>query len=113
MMKFEETAEVGGVRDECRHGTRLTLRCHQCDDEKREREKRATVITADDKINHPAHYMACGLESITVIEAFSLSFSLGNVCKYVLRCDRKGEGLEDLKKARWYLEREIARRERP
>jgi hypothetical protein len=39
-----------------------------------------------------------------------MSFCLGNVVKYVYRCNLKG-GVEDLKKARWYLDREIARRE--
>lgn len=65
----------------------------------------------NDSINHPAHYQsATGLEAIQVIEAFGLGFSLGNVVKYVLRAPKKG-GTEDLKKARWYLDREIARLE--
>ena len=66
-----------------------------------------------DMVNHPSHYKsASGLESIDVIEAFELGFGLGNTVKYILRHDKKGNPLEDLKKARWYLEREIARRER-
>lgn len=63
-----------------------------------------------DPVNNPSHYQAGGLESIDVIEAFELNFRLGNVVKYVLRADRKGKALEDLKKARWYLDREISKR---
>jgi hypothetical protein len=49
------------------------------------------------------------MEAIDVIEAFSLGFRLGNAVKYILRAGRKGEAVEDLKKARWYLDREISR----
>lgn len=63
-------------------------------------------------VNHPAHYQsATGLEAIDVIDAFGLGFCLGNVVKYVLRHGKKN-GLEDLKKARWYLDHEIARCEK-
>ena len=63
-------------------------------------------------VNHPAHYQgAAGLEAIDVIEAFDLGFCLGNVVKYVLRHGKKN-GLEDLRKARWYLDREILRMEK-
>lgn len=63
---------------------------------------------SDDTV-HPAHYRSSsGLEAIDAIEAFGLGFCLGNVVKYVLRAARKGRYLEDLKKARWYLDREIA-----
>jgi len=46
-----------------------------------------------------------------VIEAFGLGFHLGNVVKYILRCGKKDADIQELKKARWYLEREIANRE--
>jgi len=59
-------------------------------------------------INHPPHYTAGGIEAIAVIEAFGLGFRLGNAVKYILRAGRKSPGtLEDLKKARWYLDHEI------
>lgn len=61
-------------------------------------------------VNHPPHYSANGVEAMDVIEAFGLGFHLGNVVKYVLRADRKGTPAVDLKKARWYLDREIQRR---
>lgn len=60
-----------------------------------------------DMVNSPPHYKSGGLESIDVIEAFGLGFSLGNAVKYILRHDKKGKPLEDLKKARWYIERAI------
>jgi hypothetical protein len=64
-----------------------------------------------DAVNHPPHYQsAAGIEAIDVIEAFDLGFCLGNTVKYVLRAGKKGDALEDLKKAAWYLAREIARR---
>jgi hypothetical protein len=63
----------------------------------------------DDKTN-PAHYKSkAGIEAIDVIEAFNLGYCLGNVIKYVLRAEKKGEKLADLKKARWYLNRYIDR----
>ena len=57
---------------------------------------------------NPAHYKHLGVECIQMAE--HMSFCLGNVVKYVYRCNLKG-GVEDLRKARWYLDREIARRE--
>lgn len=63
-----------------------------------------------DPVHAPAHYrhLPGGLEVIDVTE--TLGFCLGNVVKYVLRADHKGEPIQDLQKARWYLDREIARR---
>jgi hypothetical protein len=62
-----------------------------------------------DAINHPPHYNTGGIEVIDFIEAKSLSYHLGNVIKYIARADHKGDRLENLKKAKWYLEREIAK----
>ena len=60
-----------------------------------------------DPVHNPLHYKSGGIEVIDVIEAFELGFHLGNVVKYVLRAGRKGDALEDLEKAAWYLDREI------
>lgn len=61
-----------------------------------------------DVINHPPHYKSkSGLEAIDVIEGFGLGFHLGNVVKYILRAGRKDHLLQDLRKSRWYLDREI------
>jgi hypothetical protein len=66
----------------------------------------------DDPIHHPAHYTFGAIEVIDAIEAWGLGFHLGNVVKYVARAGRKGDKLADLRKARWYLDREIGRIER-
>lgn len=60
-----------------------------------------------DAVNHPAHYKVGGIETIDFIEAKDLSYHLGNVVKYVTRADHKGNKLEDLRKAQWYLTRAI------
>lgn len=60
-----------------------------------------------DNINHPQHYTFGGIEVIDAIEAWGLSFHLGNVVKYVARASKKGRMIEDLQKARWYLTRAI------
>ena len=64
-----------------------------------------------DIINSPSHYTDGGIETIDFIEAKKLDYHLGNVVKYVSRAGKKdpAKKLEDLKKARWYLEREIGR----
>ena len=67
-----------------------------------------------DAVNHPPHYGGEDnpYEAIKVIEAWGLGFCLGNVVKYISRADKKGLSLEDLKKAAWYLNREIEQREK-
>jgi len=67
-----------------------------------------------DNVNHPSYYQSCtGLEVIDVIESFDLDFHAGNVVKYTLRAKKKGKYLEDLKKARWYLDRLIEINSKP
>lgn len=61
-------------------------------------------------INHPSHYNTGRIEVIDVIEDWHMNFNLGNVIKYVARADHKGNPAEDLKKALWYLRREMKRR---
>ena len=65
-----------------------------------------------EKVNNPDHYQSSRLEAIEVIEAFNLNFSLGSAIKYILRSGKKpGEAAdEDLKKAIWYLQREVDRK---
>jgi len=61
-------------------------------------------------INHPDHYGGKDntYEAIKIIEAYDLNFSLGNVIKYVLRAGKKSENaIEDLEKAKWYVQRQI------
>jgi hypothetical protein len=73
--------------------------------------KTVAVVSSGTSINdmiNPAHYKAGGIETIDFIEAKKLNYHLGNVVKYITRADLKGERLENLKKAKWYLDREIA-----
>jgi hypothetical protein len=67
----------------------------------------------EEKVNNPEHYHYGTCEAIKVIEAWGLGFCLGNVVKYISRSGRKvgSDELEDLKKAQWYLNREIEKRE--
>ena len=65
----------------------------------------------NDPIVRPAHYTFSAIEPIDVIEMWALGFHLGNVLKYLARAGRKGSKLDDLRKARWYLDREIKRME--
>lgn len=68
-----------------------------------------------DMINHPPHYKGvagcgrcgCEIEAIQITERHN--FNRGNALKYILRAGKKGAELEDLQKARWYIEREIGR----
>ena len=60
-----------------------------------------------DPVNNPAHYTVGGIETIDFIEAKKLGYNLGNVIKYLTRADHKGNKMEDLRKAQWYLAREI------
>lgn len=70
-----------------------------------------------DPVNHPAHYTSSpakcrcgeGIECIQITE--HMGFNLGNAVKYLWRCDLKKDAIEDLKKAKWYIERELAKRE--
>lgn len=60
-----------------------------------------------DSINHPSHYNTGNIEVIDAIDDWNLSFCLGNVVKYIARAGHKGDRVEDLKKAAWYLRHEI------
>ena len=65
------------------------------------------LVRQVDFVNHPAHYKVGGIEVIDFIESKNFGYNLGNVIKYVSRADHKGNKLEDLEKAQWYLTREI------
>lgn len=58
-------------------------------------------------ISHPAHYCYSEYEPKDVIRAWELNFNLGNAVKYIARAGRKDDILQDLKKARQYLDFEI------
>lgn len=111
-----------GEQDVCKEGE-----CCGCHSQKiADFDPTLTNITREpiDVINHPPHYtgVKCAtwaegevyladIECIDMIEALGFGYHLGNVFKYIWRAGRKGDALEDLKKAKWYLEREIERLE--
>lgn len=74
------------------------------------------ALEKTDNVNHPSHYNSGRFEVIDIIDEFGKEyegadgFCFGNVVKYVLRAKHKN-GVEDLKKARWYLDRLIAKLE--
>jgi hypothetical protein len=74
-------------------------------------DKAPVSVTVQDNVDHPKHYTQGSIEVIDAIEAWQLNFRLANVVKYVARADHKNNKLEDLKKARWYLDREISKLE--
>jgi len=69
-------------------------------------------MSTPDPVNHPGHYTGhpSGIECIQITE--HMGFNLGNAIKYVWRADLKNDALEDLRKAAWYINREIQKRER-
>jgi hypothetical protein len=69
------------------------------------------LVAKHDPVNHPKHYTGhpSGVECIQITE--HMGFCLGNAVKYIWRADLKNDAVEDLKKAEWYIRREIERRE--
>ena len=60
-------------------------------------------------VNNPVHYGGADnpYEAIKVIDAWDLGFNLGNTVKYIARCGKKDDELQELEKAAWYLNNEI------
>jgi hypothetical protein len=71
----------------------------------------AEQLTKHDQVNHPKHYTShpSGVECIEITR--HMGYNLGNAMKYIWRCDLKRDAIEDLKKAIWYLQDELAVRE--
>lgn len=78
-----------------------------------ERDSEPQCGARDPAVDHPAHYNVGKIEVIDVIEdaGWGRAFNLGNAVKYILRAEHKGKELQDLKKARWYLDRYIQKLE--
>lgn len=68
--------------------------------------------TSTSAVNHPAHYNShpSGVECVDIAEHYN--FNIGNAIKYLWRAGLKGDAIEDLKKSIWYIQREVARREK-
>jgi len=90
---------VSGVVNECRDFDQLP----NVEEQPTEKGKPVQV----DVVNHPSHYTFSTIEVLDAIEAWNLPYHLGNVVKYVARSAHKDKALEDLKKAKFYLDRFI------
>lgn len=86
---------------------------HQLIEQARDEEQQQRFESKkEDKINNPTHYKGKTLEAIQVIEDFELNYNLGNSVKYILRAGKKEDKLADLRKANWYIVREIQSQEK-
>lgn len=107
---YEWLGESDAPCCECKHrfepGTMARLKAKDCF--KPKEEKNDGEI---DMVNHPPHYQH-GIEPIDFIESHNLNFNLGSAVKYIARAPYKGKELEDLKKAKWFIEREIKRHDK-
>lgn len=85
--------------------------CVACGSEMPEGGQVCSRCLAQDPVTHPTHYCQGGIEVLDAIEAWQLPYHLGNVVKYVARAGKKSEDtfLQDLRKARFYLDRFIER----
>jgi len=102
------------TRENCGNcGSRKDLKCHHDSIP----ESISTVgwcprwcTKSTDVVNHPNHYTRhpSGVECIDITE--HMNFNLGNAMKYIWRADLKNSAVEDLKKAEWYIQRELKRR---
>lgn len=105
---FEEFEEpCANCKGTYKYDTMAYLKARDCFKPKEEK--------ADDEIdmvNHPPHYVGHGIEPIEFIESHNLNFCLGSAVKYIARAPYKGTELEDLKKAKWFLEREIKKHDK-
>jgi hypothetical protein len=92
----------------------LTIGSFECScNENSETAASATdELNSDSIINHPSHYTQGEYEVIDVIEDWNLGFHLSNALKYIARANYKGEREQDLRKAIWYIERELGRKKK-
>ena len=107
----------------CPHGVRRSI-CSECEsDVQKELQQRRSPLaetslrafysTPFSEVNHPAYYNTGKIEVITFIEDQQLNFHLGNCVKYICRAGKKDkEIVNDLKKAAWYLQRQIEQLEK-
>ncbi len=100
------------------NGKPISYLCDECfktDDDDDYTQDEIVLDTLDiEKVNSPQHYNTGNIECIDYIEdcGFGEAFCLGNAIKYIARANHKGSKLEDLKKARWYLNRTIEKLEK-
>ena len=94
----------------CRHCNTSPIEAHKPECPMAPRFEHIEIPKLHDAVNHPSHYTEhpSGVECIQVTE--HMNFCLGNAMKYIWRAGLKSSSpVEDLRKARWYIEREIER----
>ena len=96
------------------HSSNCTISVKECNKAFKNEDYGFEEISNDeiDMVNHPPHYVGHGIEPIEFIESHNLNFCLGSAVKYIARAPYKGTELEDLKKAEWFLEREIKKHDK-
>lgn len=94
------------------HSSNCTISVKECNKAFKNEDYGFEEISNDeiDMINHPPYYQH-GIEPIEFIESHNLNFNLGSAVKYIARSPYKGTELLDLKKAKWFIEREINKHE--
>ena len=98
------------AEDYARHDVKQTMKLIAQNNIRQDVEKLIEKYSENDVVNHPSHYAeGRKYEPIDVIEDWDLGFNLGNTVKYISRAGRKDDIVQDLEKARWYLDREIRR----
>jgi len=90
-----------------KHGHYTNCICNICSNDPDNGRSFGKQETSSGLIPGNRSYYAAEVEPIHLIEAQNLDFLLGSVCKYICRSDKKGSEIEDLEKAKWYLERKI------
>lgn len=105
---FKPKEEKGCNKCKYEHDSAIDEPCVDCSKSTSHFEPKEKTDEID-MVNHPPHYVGHGIEPIDFIESHNLNFNLGNVIKYVSRSPHKGTELQDLEKAKFYLEREIKR----
>lgn len=91
-----------------KYSSDCTISCKEPNDSFKNEDYESKEI---DMVNHPPHYQH-GIEPIEFIESHNLNFNLGSAVKYIARAPYKGTELLDLKKAKWFIEREIKRHDK-
>lgn len=112
----EYTEEFEGHMDYFKpkeHSSNCTISCKESNKDFVNGDYGFKEISKDevDMVNHPPHYQH-GIEPIEFIESHNLNFNLGSAVKYIARAPYKGTELLDLKKAKWFIEREIKRHDK-
>ena len=87
------------------------VECSPCDEHSHWQPVQVATVKSNDPVNYPKHYTnhPSGIECIQITE--HMGFNLGNAIKYIWRADLKADAIEDMKKAVWYIQREIAKRD--